>query len=296
MTSRSFGLSITGALICACGATTNTAGSDAGVDAGTEVKVGFDVKVNGAAFSCTTLYTGVGSNPDAGLRLFQPKDARFYVHDVRLTTASGEVPVTLADDGRWQDGTVALIDAEDGTGTCLNGNAPTNLQVVGTAPAGSYVGLKFKVGVPFAKNHLLADNQVSPLNLSAMFWSWTGGYRFARIEAVDAAGVQLPGGLLHLGSTGCTPTDSTDPRKGVTACTNENLVEVVLPAFDVATDRVLLDLGKLFEHTDLAVNTANTSTGCMSAQSDPECQPLFLKLGLPFGAAAASDQTAFTRE
>lgn len=265
-----------------------------GADAGTPVAITFDVKVKGQAFSCQGSYAGLGTNPDAGA--YHPKDARFYVHQVRLTGAGGEAAVALADDGRWQDGTVALVDAEDGTGTCVNGTTGTNLKVVGTVAPGTYTGLKFTVGVPFERNHLLADNQVSPLNLSAMFWSWTGGYRFLRVEGGTAAGVQLPGALVHLGSTGCTPVDGADPRKGVTSCSSENLVEVSLPTFDPAADKVLLDLGTLFEGTDLTVNTAATSTGCMSAQSDPECGPIFSRLGLPFGSGPASAQTVFTRE
>lgn len=44
-------------------------------------------------------------------------DSRFYVSNPRLIDASGrEAPVTLAADGLWQHGAVALLDFENATG------------------------------------------------------------------------------------------------------------------------------------------------------------------------------------
>ena len=266
-------------LAFSCGSPAST--QDAGnLSSGKDVTVNFKVVVGSQPFACGQTYTGIGTNPDAGT--YAPKDARFYVHDVALTDSSGAaVPVTLTQDGVWQNGGVALVDAEDYTGYCLTfGSTGTNLKVVGTVPEGTYAGLVFKVGVPADRNHLSVNNVPSPLNTSPMYWSWTSGYRFARIEGVDASGKGLPGGLLHLGSTSCVATDSTDPRKGA-SCIYENIVNVAFDSFDTSTNTVLLDLAKLFQDTDLAVNTANTAGGCMSAGSDPECVPMFRKLGLP---------------
>jgi len=73
--------------------------TDAGRDQAVELE--FEVTVGGRPFSCAETYDGVGSNPDAGLRVFRPKDARFYVHGVALTDSAGAaVPVTLTNDGR----------------------------------------------------------------------------------------------------------------------------------------------------------------------------------------------------
>jgi uncharacterized repeat protein (TIGR04052 family) len=261
------------------------------------VTLRFKAMVSGQAFSCNQLYANVGVNTDSAKREFRGKDLRFYVHDVRLVDGSGQdVAVTLKDDGRWQNGGVALLDFEDGTGTCQNGNEPMNSSLVGEIAPGTYRGLKFTVGVPFEKNHLLADNQLSPLNLSAMFWSWTGGYRFMRIEGTDAAGKALAGGLLHLGSTGCTPNDPSDLRKGVASCAAPNRLEVSLASFDPELNTVVLDIGTLFKDTDLAFNTAGSSGGCMSAPDDPECAPMFAKLGLPLGSSPAGQQSLFTME
>jgi uncharacterized repeat protein (TIGR04052 family) len=289
----------------------NDAGTDTEADAGVQgqaVEVKFKVAIAGQPFSCSQTYNDIGSNPDAGLRVFRPADARFYVHDVALTDSSGAaVPVTMTNDGVWQNDGVALIDAEDFTGTCLIGNPGTNLKVVGTVPEGTYTGLKLKVGVPAERNHLYVDAQPSPLNFTPMFWTWTTGYRFMRIEGTDGEGKGLPGGLLHLGSTVCKATDSADPRKGA-ACVNTNVVNVAFDTFDTSANTVAIDLAHLFKDTDTAINQGG-SGGCMSGPDDPECPAMFEKLGLPLmrgdggstylpdgGAYVAGPQTLFTKE
>ena len=71
-------------------------------------------------------------------------------------------------------------------------------------PAGNYTGVRFEVGLPFDKNHAEVTLQPSPLNLSRMFWNWNAGYKFMRLD-IRSTG-QPRGWLVHLGSTGCTPT------------------------------------------------------------------------------------------
>lgn len=81
---------------------------------------------------------------------------------------------------------------------------------------------------------------------------------------------------LHLGSTGC----KGDPLTGeITSCASANRVPVRLESFDPEKQRVILDLGSLLSETDLNRDWGG-ATGCMSAPSDPECGPIFEKLGL----------------
>ena len=96
-------------------------------------------------------------------------DFRLFVHDVRLIDAGGhETPFELDQDGLWQYQTVALLDFENGTSACANGTSGTNTAIKGTAPAGDYVGLVFKIGVPESLNPLDGSITPSPLNLSAL--------------------------------------------------------------------------------------------------------------------------------
>ncbi|PJN92728.1 metallo-mystery pair system four-Cys motif protein, partial [Amaricoccus sp. HAR-UPW-R2A-40] len=44
------------------------------------------------------------------------------------------------------------------------------------------VGLAFEIGVPFDLNHGDPTLAPAPLDLTAMFWTWRGGYKFLKFE------------------------------------------------------------------------------------------------------------------
>lgn len=308
------------ALASACGSPSS--GTDAGTggdsatdggDALKKVEIAFKFAVNGQPFSCAETYRGIGNNAAAANQVYRPYYARYYVHAIRLVNSAGaEVPLTLADDGVWQlpSAGVVEIDGENG-GTCAG--ASGNLKAVGTVPLGTYSGLKLTVGLPESINHLNANVQPPPLNQTDMFWVWTSGYRFLRIEGRDATGKSvLPGGLLHLGSTACETKDqpsdggAPDLSKGAT-CRYANTIELSFDGFDHAVNKVVLDVGKLFQDTDLATNRGLPAQGCMSALSDVDCPAIFQKLGLPYGDGFQPDggysvvvpdagQSVFTKE
>lgn len=270
-------------------------GGDAATDAGPSgksVTIAFAGKVGADPWSCTKTYPGLGATAVT----VEPKDLRFYVHDVRLVRADDvEVPLALAVDGKWQTAEVALVDLEDGTGTCTDGTPDTNAAVKGTVPEGTYKGLAFKVGVPFAKNHGNPTTAPSPLNLTQMLWSWQAGYRFVKIDTQPVGGAgPMPRFNLHLGSTDCVG----DPEKGVavTSCGRPNRFEVKLATFDAATQKVVLDYAALVAGVDMSQNGGGPP-GCMSGTTDPECGPLFPKLGLDFTSGAPSGtQSVFKAE
>ncbi len=117
-------------------------------DAGPQpVTLKFKAKVGAEDFKCGTTYTNLGSTSDS----VAPRDLRFFVQDVMLLDATGrETPLTLDARSPWQTKDVALLDFEDGTGLCANGNPELNDIVTGTVPAGTYSGLRFTNGVPAA--------------------------------------------------------------------------------------------------------------------------------------------------
>lgn len=227
--------------------------------------------------ACGETIPGLGTNANAA----QLSDARFYIHDLRLIDRQGHaVPVQLmAND--WQTAGVALLDFENGTGAC-RGTPATNAQVVGTVPDGRYIGLSFVIGVPAAINHTSTTTSPPPLDLAAMGWSWQAGRRFMKIELDPMSGVARASGRpgatwhLHLGSTGCVG----DPVKGeAVTCANGNRIPVTLPAFDPATQQVVLDMKALFQTTDLG-HDGGGALGCMSGPDDPDCPGVFRQLGL----------------
>jgi uncharacterized repeat protein (TIGR04052 family) len=252
------------------------------------VTVRFKAVVGAEDFACGHTYQGVSVSRTT----IKPIDFRLYVHNVRVLDETGKAtPLQLKQDDKWQFDDLALLDFEDATGGCGNGTPETNTEVVGTVPAGHrYSGLQFTVGVPFEKNHTDLTTMPSPLNLTAMAWVWNAGRKFLRVEFASTG--KPRGYFIHLGSTGCTPnqTKITVP----TSCLNPNRVEVSLPGFDPATDRVAIDLAALVKDSDLDGKPEKTSGGCMSSPTDAECAPVFAALGLALtGSEPTHAQTVF---
>lgn len=245
-----------------------------------DVTIEFEGLVAGQKAECGRTYEGIGTSESA----FSLEDFRLFVHDVRVVTADGrEVPVALEQDGRWQHEDVALLDFETGGSACPAGNAETNTRLRGTVPeAGPFVGLRFTVGVPFELNHEDVTLAPPPLNTSAMFWSWQSGYKFVRIDGRTDEGAPF---FFHLGSTGC---DGDPLVGGVTACARPNRVEVRIEEFDPEQEKLEVDLAALFAGNDLASDEADP--GCMSDPEDPDCAPIFERLGLDLGGASAQGE------
>jgi uncharacterized repeat protein (TIGR04052 family) len=280
-----------------------------------QVVIDFAGRLAGKPFACGSQYEGVGISKT----LVNPQDLRFFVSNVQVLRADGTaVPVALDQDGIWQYKSVALIDLEDGTGACRNGNSGTHRTVKGNVPSGTYVGLRFTVGVPAELDHIDPTQAASPLNMTAMFWNWQFGYKFIRAEvaAVVAADgktnsakdstnndhstkaksgeMRSAGFPVHIGSTGCAGPGFTSPPIG--ACKNPNLVHVELPKFDAGKDIVIFDLDKLLAESDITTNTPDTPPGCMSGESDPDCAPVMKFLGLAFRGVTPPRQVVFYAE
>ncbi|ADO68224.1 MbnP family copper-binding protein [Stigmatella aurantiaca] len=242
----------------------------------TTLTIPFEARVGSQPFACGQRYTGLGTTKTA----YDPQDFRLFVHDVRLVSDTGqEVPVRLTADRVWQAEDVALLDFADTAGLCSNGTSQTNTRVVGTVPEGTYRGLRFRLGVPFALNHQDVSTAPPPFDDPVLFWGWRSGYLFLRI---DGRTTGLPGGyFMHLGSTDCAapPAGQTS---GTAGCDFPNRPEVSLENFEPGTGKVVVDLAALLAEANLDVNAdvPNTSLGCMSQKEDPDCTPIFHRMGL----------------
>lgn len=273
--------------------------------AGGETTIRFAASVGTEPFSCAKTFD-VG----APKTTIEPLDFRLYVHDVRLVRADkSEVALDLVQDGKWQYQNLALLDFEDKSGTCANGTVDVNTKIVAKAVQGPFVGIKLRVGVPFALNHGDTATAASPLNLSGLFWTWNSGYKFARIDVrpktmigADAgadggdAGSSHGAGAfnLHLGSTGCVG-EATD--SGVKSCAKPNVGEVFLDGFDPTAKTVVLDLASLLETTNVG-SDGGGAPGCMSGPTDPECITVMPRFGIDLatGAPDAAAQKFFRSE
>ena len=286
-------------LLAACSTATPPAASSAGTQ---PVTLRFAAQVNGQPFACGQSYGGVGTTRST----ITPSDYRFYVSEVQLIDATGRaVPVTLTQDGTWQRDGLALLDFENGSGPCRNGTAAMNGSVRGTVPAGRYTGLRFTVGVPFAANHGDPTTAPSPLNLTAMFWTWQAGYKFIKFDTATtgqpstAAAPHSQGGgdasgfSVHLGSTLCASPSRTQAPQA--ECGSPNRITVQFDNFDAATQTVVADIGRVLAGANVDVNAPGSSPGCMSFPKDADCPPVMGALGLAYdGVPAPGPQRLFT--
>jgi uncharacterized repeat protein (TIGR04052 family) len=250
--------------------------------------VDFSPLVGGEPFDCSVTYEGIGTSQTTMNAL----DFRMYIHGVKLVRAGGEeVPLSLEQDAKWQRDDVALLDFEDGSGTCATGSPETRLAVVGDAPAhDDYAGVTFTVGIPPEKNHLDAATAPAPFNIPGMWWSWKGGYKFVRLD------VQSPMNdayYLHLGESSCAGT----PGQGFT-CESANQAVITLSGFVPGTTRVEVDVKDIYAESDLNRQIDGQTDhipGCMASASDPECEVIFRKLGMQLGSGlpSADPQTFF---
>ena len=200
----------------------------------------FEARFGAQAFDCNATFQGLGSTHATA----KPLDFRFFVHDVELVRSAGEhVPFDLANDGIWQRDGVALLDFEDGTGSCDTGSPETNRSLHGTAPKhDDYTGIAFTLGIPEAMNHLDAATAPAPFNAPGLWWSWQGGYKYVRI---DIASDNNPGGFyFHLGGTNCDGL----PDSGFT-CQYGNLARIELESSRMAP--IVVDAAALYGGVDL---------------------------------------------
>lgn len=199
-------------------------------------------------------------------------DFRFYVHNLRLIDTQGvEVPVQIEDRDPWQGSALALIDFENGVGSCSkNGDSGVNAKVTGWVKKGSYRGIKFSNSVPASLNHADPTTLGAPLHASAMIWSWLLGYKFfaAELLHINAKEGAIPGSaIFHIGSQSC------DGGPDGIACKKSNRNEVVLADFLPDQHQIVVDLAPIFSKADLSYENP-----CHSATE--LCEPMFQALGV----------------
>jgi uncharacterized repeat protein (TIGR04052 family) len=252
------------------------------------VEIPFVVRAGDAELNCSTSASSIGLTQST----IEARDMRFYIHQPTLVTASGEeVAITLDQDKTWQRDAVALLDFADGQGLCDPASPETNTVLRGKVAPGDYKGFKFQLGLPPSLNHLDAATEPAPFNYPGMWWSWKGGYKFARFDFKSSG---QPTFFFHFGATSC----SGSIEAGF-SCASNNSAIINIDGFDLGQQAVVFDVKTLFADVDLdaPVNFASGDVikGCMAFSKDPECDPIFQKLGLRFELnAEAPAQTAFT--
>jgi uncharacterized repeat protein (TIGR04052 family) len=247
------------------------------------VTLQFDALVGGEPADCGTTYTNVGI-ADSSVQL---GDARMFVSGVEARDGSGNwTALSLDDTAPWQGNGVALLDFEDGSGSCSeSGTSETNRVITGSLPAGDYSGLRFVIGVPFEQNHLDGATVQAPLDSPGMYWSWQSGFKFLRVDFLLADATRWN---VHIGSTQCA--SASPVTAPASECGRVNASTIELDAFNFDSDSIALDLRALVASADLSQNTSNTAPGCMSQPDEAgDCTPTYAALGLAFDTGACTD-------
>ena len=261
----------------------------------TPVTLNFNVVSGTQSVRCGSNFTVAKAVNGSTTRTFDPQDLRFYISNLRLLGADGvsQFPVNFGNDGVWQYNGAALLDFEDGTGSCV-GSSATNSSISGTSTAGAYSGVVFDLGLPDSLNQLSNSTAPSPLNLNQMYWSWSIGYKFTKVEFQDTGSGHLM--RSHLGSLNCGGDISSN------TCANPFRSEVRVTStsgFNPATNTVALDINELTN----GFNTTVAALSCMplkpppagapSASEATECPKLLTQLGLDSNGQATGTQSAF---
>ena len=307
-------------------------GGEAGANSGgtsgelEEVTIQFKATVGDKAFACGQVYEGQGTAETTVV----PHDLRFFVQQVRLIDADdNEVPLVMDDRPPFQSSEVALLDFEDGSAECANGNSVLNSTIVGKVPPGNYVGVVFSTSVPEELNHADPTTLPAPLQAGGLTWGWLFGYRFIVAEmmapahhgGVGGAGGQggeasggggagfaaggavhqaggagsghhpsSPGGLFHLGSIECSNSEEPNfDAPPTTSCAKQFRNEIRLEGFNPSGSVIVADIGKLFSGVDLS-----SESTCHSF-SGAACPVLFTAVGLDYETGDRTDGQTFFR-
>ena len=251
---------------------------------------------------CGNQIAGVGPG---GADSVEISDLRFYVSNIRFTTADGKTVAPTLDENAFQytdaSGSVALVDLTDtAAGACSGegitfpeGTARTNDAITGMVDGNAITGVTFDIAIPQAMMKAVIANHTAedaPSPLAEMHWSWAYAYRFFVMNAVVHNGAQPGEGYMHVGSTDC----GGDGSKALTdrdTCGHLNAARVALTSFDPATDMIAVDVRKLVAGMDFEVSTEDaTYVGieCHSSPAQPDCPILFGNLGIDMATGTSS--------
>jgi uncharacterized repeat protein (TIGR04052 family) len=228
-----------------------------------DITLNFAAVVGEQPLDCTSTYPAAL----AGFT-FALSDLRLFVSEISLLDDDGNLyPLALDNGTEWQNDGVALLDFENGVGSCSNATAATNTTITGSAAPGDFTGIVFTVGVPEALNHVNPVEQTGPLANTALHWSWMMGYKHFQLEgSLNESGLVL----LHLGSKDCVGNPPSD-----FVCSISNRPRVEITGANPASTDIVLDLAALLAGSIPVDN----EVFCMAEQSDT-CSGLLGNLGV----------------
>lgn len=262
----------------------------------------FQAKAGADDVGCEDTIAGLGPDEDNTVGV---SDLRFYVSNVAFTDSRGKAVKLTLNENDFQysrsTGNVALIDLTgNDAGSCAGnaiafaeGTARTNDSITGETLVDDVTAVSFDVGVPQAlMREVIAEHSAegAPSPLNEMQWTWASGYRhFVMNFTIENDASDAGEGYVHLGSRACGPEDGL-ALEDRDECSFVNTPKVALDGFDLATNRVTVDLRKVLAGLDFVSPIYDPETfevlgegpgvECHSMPDQPDCATLFGSFGI----------------
>lgn len=194
----------------------------------------------------------------------------FYLSKIETKTKQGWQQLTLAKN-KWQHDNIVLlgqhcIDSED-----------SNWQIVFSPKIElpSATQLRFKLGLPFSKNHQSPMRAESIFANSNMFWTWQQGYKYLRLDLQHSQADKQ--WAFHLGATGCRSLSPIRPP--TEPCEHPNDITVTI-ALESPHLEIHIDLAQLLSNVE-----PSKQTRCLSLPTQPSCPTLIENLSREDGSS-----------
>jgi uncharacterized repeat protein (TIGR04052 family) len=285
------------------------------------ISIPFKAVASDQTIKCGETITDLGTGAGAAGNTARISNFRMFVHNIQLITDQGiKIPVTLDATQDGQNADVTLLDFRDTADVTIDneGNKSTEIcpqttsdttgenpnyndTVKGSVvidPAYTISSIQFTLGVPFDLNHKDQAAAEEPLRnpglASGMTWSWQNGYKFVGFDVLPDG--EIPKWNIHVGSTGCpvgTSDLSNDVEPEFCSAPNRPIITLPINTSNWKNLTIKIDYASLVAENDLSQD-GGSAPGCMSGGTDPECESIFEKFGLPWGDNKAVEQTIFS--
>jgi len=224
------------------------------VGCNSDSKLVFELKSNDALIEC--------QQPIFRQQTWQLDQFWFYVSDVKMKVNNSWQQVSLPNN-QWQHDNVALL------GIHCHESSDKNWQIDLADPAllEQSSAIKFKIAVPFNKNHQNPLKATSIFDNSNMFWTWQQGYKSLRL---DLSSPNADAWAFHVGAIGChSPSALRSPKM---QCRQPNHMTITIDSFNPKKP-LTIELSHLIKGVELSHDNR-----CLSMPTQSSCGGLMANL------------------
>jgi len=182
----------------------------------------------------------------------------FYVSDLKIKK-QGQWQPLLMESTQWQHENVALV----GMHCDESGDKNWKIDLADSTSLDEGSAIKFKIAVPFDKNHQNPLKAQGIFDNANMFWTWQQGYKSLRLDMSSNNGDAW---AFHVGAIGCqSPSALRSPKK---QCRQPNIINVTINEFR-QDKAMIIELTNLLKGIEI-----EHQNRCLSMPMQSSCQLL----------------------